>query len=144
MSRSVLLAGVAVLFASPVAAQTGAPASTPLQPREVIVTAPVQTSESDILQGVSVLRGDELVRELARAKGCRVVDGAAAFGSPSLARVCDGSGPDRPAEASYRGLFGDAWLTCRLSAPGATAEAEVTSRAEQWCVRVATTLGARP
>ena len=51
----------------------------------------------------------------------------------------------QPASVTLRGLFGDAWLTCRLSTPGTVGGATQTvRRAEQWCVRVATTLGARP
>jgi hypothetical protein len=44
-----------------------------------------------------------------------------------------------------RGLFGDAWLSCQLSAPGpGTTDAVTVRRAQEWCVRLATTLGARP
>ena len=41
-----------------------------------------------------------------------------------------------------RGLFGDAWLTCRLTVEGESGD-EVLDRAQQWCTEVAATLGAR-
>ena len=37
--------------------------------------------------------------------------------------------------ASYRGLFGDAWLVCELVRP-AGATWDVTDRAGRWCVGV--------
>ena len=92
---------------------------------------------------VTAAIGRSIVREARAEKGCTVLDKAPAYGTPSVATLCRTAKPATQAVA-LRGLFGDAWLTCRLSAPGAPAEAEVTSRAEQWCVRVATTLGARP
>ncbi len=67
-----------------------------------------------------------------RAEGCDVRRDAPGFGSPSVARTCPvGEG----FEASYRGLFGDAWLVCSLTAPG-TRRATLT-RAGAWCVAVA-------
>ncbi|HEU0043617.1 TonB-dependent receptor [Sphingomonas sp.] len=63
-----LLLTSAALLATPVLAQTSeAPLpgnAVSAQPRDVIVTAPVQTSERDVLQGTSVLSGEELAREL--------------------------------------------------------------------------------
>ncbi|MDB5695452.1 MAG: uncharacterized protein JWN21_995 [Sphingomonas bacterium] len=51
----------APLLASTAAAQTDQPAG---PPRDIIVTAPVRTSESDVLQGASVLQGQALTRDL--------------------------------------------------------------------------------
>lgn len=73
-----------------------------------------------------------LVREASSAKGCRVPEPSPAFGKPSVALVCRSGSTTT---VSYRGLFGDAWLTCSLTAPGRVTE-ELTSRAEQWCGEV--------
>ena len=48
---------------APTSSRTAAPA------RDVIVTAPVQTSERDVLQGVSVLTGEALTRDLRSSIG---------------------------------------------------------------------------
>jgi len=45
---------------------------------------------------------------------------------------------------TLRGLFGDAWMSCELAVPGRAPASETQRRGEQWCLRVATTLGARP
>lgn len=69
-----------VFVASGAVAQTRSPApsETPVQPasrgpavpyQEVIVTAPVRTSERDVLQGISVLSGEELTRQLRPSLG---------------------------------------------------------------------------
>ena len=84
-----------------------------------------------------------MVRETGGEKGCSVVGKAPPFGSPAIATLCRTTGPVARV-VTLRGLFGDAWATCRLSTPGPSGAAETVQRAEQWCVRVATTLGARP
>ncbi len=68
------------------------------------------------------------------ARGCTATPGAAAFGSPSVATTCT-SGEQRT--VSWRGLFGDAWLTCTLTQGVATPEADLVARAGRWCVAVA-------
>ena len=68
---------------------------------------------------------------------------APTFGTPAIATLCRTTGPVSRA-VTLRGLFGDAWVTCRLSTPGPSGATRTVQRAEQWCVRVATTLGARP
>jgi hypothetical protein len=73
--------------------------------------------------------------------GCRLVAGAATFGRPGVTTDCPAAGGSGRTVAS-RGLFGDAWLTCQLTSRDA--EPDVVRRAEQWCVTVATTAGARP
>ena len=71
---------------------------------------------------------------LARARtGCAQVAGASAYGDPSVATSCRA---DRGVEVSYRGLFGDAWLACSLSAPRGEQET-LTRRAGEWCAAVA-------
>ena len=84
-----------------------------------------------------------LVREARAEKGCSVVADAPTYGTPAVATLCRTTDPVTRA-VTLRGLFGDAWLTCRLSTPGPAGATRTVQRAEQWCVRVATTLGARP
>jgi hypothetical protein len=59
--------------------------------------------------------------------------GKPVYGEPSVfseCRVGDGF------EVAYRGLFGDAWLTCTLTSRIST-EPEVAHRADRWCAAVA-------
>jgi hypothetical protein len=73
-------------------------------------------------------------------QGCQVVGRGPRFGTPSVTTRCTAGGaPVR--SVTLQGLFGDAWLTCRLTLPGAEPDAVV--RAEHWCVRVATGAAAR-
>lgn len=65
---------------------------------------------------------------------CVAQPGAPAYGTPSVAVVCT-NGDART--ASFRGLFGDAWLACSLTLPVGVAEADLVSRAGRWCVAVA-------
>ena len=73
----------------------------------------------------------QLVRSAAKGPGCQIGSGPA-FGSPTLALTCT---KDGVVQASYRGLFGDAWLVCEVARPaGATWDA--VDRAGRWCVGV--------
>jgi hypothetical protein len=58
-----------------------------------------------------------------------------------VATLCHESSPKRNV-VTLRGLFGSAWLSCQLTS--ADPASQVEQRATQWCVTVATTLGARP
>lgn len=82
---------------------------------------------------VTLGRAQALART-APAKGCSPTAGAAAFGSPSVATTCT-TGEQRT--VSWRGLFGDAWLTCTLTQGVGATEAELVARAGRWCVAVA-------
>ena len=84
-----------------------------------------------------------LVREARTEKGCSPVPEAPTYGTPAVATLCRNTDPATRV-VTLRGLFGDAWLTCRLSTPGPSGATQTVRRAEQWCVRVATTLGDRP
>ena len=77
-------------------------------------------------------RAARLVTSAGKAAGCQAGPGPA-YGSPTLALVC--AAPDGTVRASYRGLFGDAWLVCELDLPAGTSldVADVTGR---WCVGV--------
>ncbi len=92
---------------------------------------------------VTVPAGRAIVAETGQEKGCTVVGKGPTFGTPSIRTLCR-TGTPASQVVTLRGLFGDAWLTCQLSTPGATGGDQTVQRAEQWCVRVATTLGARP
>jgi len=98
-----------------------------------------------------------LVAEAGKARGCQPVD-AHKFGSPTLGTLCR---TPTTKTVTYSGLFGDAWLSCSITAPatakpasatptGATtatgspsdqalSDQELTGRAGAWCVQVATT-----
>lgn len=79
-------------------------------------------------------RAQELADGAGRTTGCEVT-GPASYGSPSVGLVCAGDGPAR---ASFRGLFGDAWLACELtSSDPAVVPDELVERAGAWCVGVA-------
>jgi hypothetical protein len=84
-----------------------------------------------------------LTAESSREPGCSVVGAGPTYGTPGVTTRCR-TGRAAATAVTLRGLFGDAWLTCRLAAPGPADARGTVQRAEQWCVRVATTLGARP
>ena len=92
---------------------------------------------------VTVSVGRSIVRAAASEAGCRPLRRDPTFGTPSVGTLCAQQKPVARA-VTLRGLFGDAWLSCRLSRPGDTDTLGTVQAAEQWCVRVATTLGARP
>lgn len=74
-----------------------------------------------------------LARAARAASGCSVLPDAPAYGAASLALACR---TDRGLEVSWRGLFGDAWLTCSLLATEAP-RADLVERAGRWCATVA-------
>lgn len=73
-----------------------------------------------------------LRRAADRQEGCRTRPDAARFGEPTTASVC--RSPEGPV-ASYRGLFGDAWLACSVAGGGSREDA--AARADRWCAAVA-------
>jgi hypothetical protein len=78
----------------------------------------------------------QVVRDAAGQRGCRTA-GNAGFGNPSYRQACRVEGDQRVRRA---GLFGQTWLTCELTAPGATATRELTQRNDAWCVEVVNAL----
>lgn len=82
-------------------------------------------------------RATELIDGVTAGDRCRRVDGPA-FGSPGVALHCDRGAR---AEVSFRGLFGDAWLTCTLVPSASQLRADGTEaavdRAGRWCAGVA-------
>ena len=63
---------------------------------------------------------------------CRPVPDAAAFGAPGATASCSLDTGNTLIERA--GLFGDAWLTCSVSAAGDPAD--LAARASEWCVQV--------
>ena len=74
-----------------------------------------------------------LVADVRETKGCRPVDGES-FGTPATGSVC--TTPDGT-EATYRGLFTDAWFSCSVTAKDLD-EPTLVKQAGQWCVSTAT------
>lgn len=102
----VFLTGVslfAVAVALPVHAQTVPPAAPAAEDTdwhghgEVIVTAPVRTSERDVLQGISVLSGDKLTREL------RPTIGETLARLPGVSATSFGPSASRPILRGFQG-----------------------------------------
>ena len=83
---------------------------------------------------VTLQRARELATAAGRGKGCRPLDDAPAFGRSTTAVYCaEGA---RTPQLSYRGLFGDAWLTCALSVPGSRPDQALLDRTGDLCVAV--------
>lgn len=82
---------------------------------------------------VSAERASGLI-SAATTSVCVAQPDAPAYGTPSVAVVCT-EGDSRT--ASFRGLFGDAWLACSLTLPAGVTEADLVTRAGRWCVAVA-------
>jgi hypothetical protein len=101
---------------------------------------------------VTTAEARTVVRRARRGRDCAFPD-AVGFGSPGLTSVCEVPAPGQSSpivRARLEGLFGHSWLACEISepleaSPGAQKpRADVVQRAEQWCVNVVTTVGARP
>lgn len=87
---------------------------------------------------VTPRRARQLVADAAKMPRCSPTP-AATFGKPAVGTVCRGSGSTT---VTYRGLFGDAWLSCSVSAPGkgdTASDKALVAKAGTWCVRVAET-----
>ena len=82
---------------------------------------------------------------LARAqRGCTPLSGGPRYGEPTVSTACDTRLGDVPVkQVTLSGLFTDAWFSCQVSVPRASTSV-ARRTAEQWCVHVVTTLGARP
>ena len=63
---------------------------------------------------VDAAAAQRLVKAAGKATGCKAGTGPP-FGTPTLALTCSKDGVTR---ASYRGLFGDAWLVCEVELAG--------------------------
>jgi hypothetical protein len=91
---------------------------------------------------VTTARAKDLATAAVAARGCERPADAPAFGTPTAALVCTRGDS---LEASYRGLFGDAWLACSITAPtGDTERADLVDRTGRWCVAVARAASGTP
>ena len=79
-------------------------------------------------------RAAGLIKEASRS-GCAELSAEPAFGAPTVALLCHDEAP--LTFVSYRGLFGDAWLTCELGEEPREAIDAFVERAGAWCVAVA-------
>lgn len=84
---------------------------------------------------VTPAKARELAAELRRTKGCTPLPQAAAFGTPTIAVSCTSKAG---VTASYRGLFGDAWLACSVTR---TSAAGLPGAADRWCSAVLAAAG---
>lgn len=102
MTRLIASASASLLvlsFAQAAFARDGAADASPApDPREIIVTAPYAQSEADILQGTSVVTGEELTRQL------RPTIGDTLARQPGVSATSFGPSASRPV---LRGLQGD-------------------------------------
>ncbi len=78
---------------------------------------------------VDATQAQRLVKAAGKSTVCQVGTGPP-FGTPTLALTCTKDGVTR---ASYRGLFGDAWLVCEVELADAAA-ADIVDVAGRWCV----------
>ncbi len=62
-------------------------------------------------------------------EGCAPIVDAPEFGRSGTAVLCEVPG-DEGMEATYRGLFGDAWFSCSLTG---SERAELERRVDSWC-----------
>jgi len=74
------------------------------------------------------------IADTAATGGCTPLPDVPAYGEPSVAVTCPGEGVQT---VSFRGLFGDAWLSCSLTRPTTVPVDELVDRAGRWCVAVA-------
>lgn len=84
---------------------------------------------------VTAERAAALRTAAVKGRGCTEVTDTASFGEPGVTTRCvrpDGT------FVGFRGLFGDAWLDCRVTAPeDADARSpELVGRAADWCAAV--------
>jgi hypothetical protein len=101
------------------------------QVRVWVFAQPVQTGTAKFL-----------ARQALKTPGCQQAR-APKFGTPTAPTLCRTSSP-KATVITLRGLFGQAWLSCQLTAPGRDDPKAAQQRADDWCVKVATALGARP
>lgn len=78
---------------------------------------------------VTPARASEALRG---SRGCWRTEGTD-FGDPSVATRC---GRDGTVVIGYRGLFGDAWLSCTVEASAREEPDDLTERADRWCAQV--------
>lgn len=95
--RLPLATALPLVLAAPAIAQTVPAPATDTSRGEIIVTAPVLTSERDVLQGTSVLTGTELTREL------RSTIGETLARQPGVSATSFGPNASRPILRGFQG-----------------------------------------
>ncbi len=103
--------------------------------RAWVFTPPVTPAEARALSA-----------EASRPDGCTRIGDAPAYGASSVSVSCTA---DDTRTRSWRGLFGDGWLTCDLSEPtqprpALTPDVVLADRAGPWCAAVLAAAGAVP
>lgn len=79
--------------------------------------------------------GRQVVAQARARKGCTAA-APGGFGRPGVLQTCTLGG--KVTRVRHAGLFADTWLTCEVAGPERAAM--VRSRADAWCLAVATTL----
>lgn len=86
-------------------------------------------------------RARAIVAAAESAEGCSPVPAAPTFGSPTVATQCAAKGRTT---LTFRGLFGDAWLSCSVAVTASAAvgsatdaaQPDLADRAGRWCAEV--------
>ncbi|KAA1418902.1 hypothetical protein F0U44_10520 [Nocardioides humilatus] len=86
-------------------------------------------------------RARTLAAESTQRGSCTRPAGAPAYGVSSVALVCPAG---NRTWVSFRGLFGDAWLSCSLQARTSLGVDALVDRAGRWCVAVAEAAAVSP
>jgi hypothetical protein len=73
------------------------------------------------------------IQERIADKACRTA-GELGFGDPGLVQLCDDPSQRR---VTAVGLFGDGYLTCKVTGPPKSDEDDLLERAQRWCAEVA-------
>lgn len=88
---------------------------------------------------VTSAQATRVVSEIRTQENC-VFPAVSQFGRAAVTAVCTQRQPSPVTRVSQHGLFGDAWLSCDLTLPGAelpeTEVADITESAERWCADV--------
>ena len=77
------------------------------------------------------------IKERTADDSCKAA-GELTFGDPGLVQLCRDKLQLRVTAA---GLFGDGYLTCKVTAPPKSDETDLLDRAQRWCADVAVTVG---
>jgi iron complex outermembrane receptor protein len=97
MKTIAIHAGAIALAVPQIAGAQTAPPAPQRSGQDIIVTAPVQTSETDVLQGTSILKGEELTRNL------RPTIGETLARQPGVSATSFGPNASRPILRGFQG-----------------------------------------
>ena len=88
-------------------------------------------------QPVTARQARSWVKERSADGACHPA-GELSFGDPGLVQLCRDKSQRR---VTAVGLFGDGYLTCKLTAPPKSDRADLLDRGQRWCAEVARTVG---